>query len=111
MNSTSTEQCLPVNSSSKENGDYKYYSSNNTNPMYKFISYDESDMKTIQEAAHHIRDALSSIVRTRCISVDVQYQPSMCQTCITWSVFDLGLEYGPFTVQSTIPKMLQPLIL
>ena len=111
VHSTSTQHCLPVYSSSKEYSVYKSYSTNNTDSICKIISDDKSDMKTIQEAAHQVRDALSSIVRTRGISVDVQYQPSMCQTCITWSVFDLGLEYGPFTVQSAIPKMLQPLIL
>ena len=69
------------------------------------------EMKNIEEVAGSIRDALSNIVRTRDISVALKHEPSKCLTCVEWSVFDLGSEYGPFLVHSAIPKMLQPFIL
>ena len=74
-------------------------------------SNDIDDMKIIGETARDVRDALSSIVRTRDVSVDLRHKPSKCQTCFQWSVFDSGYEYGPFVGHSAIPKMLLPLIL
>ena len=70
-------------------------------------NYDNS----MNEVVQNIRDALSSIVRTRNISIDLRHSPNKCQTCMQWSVFDLDYEYGPFLVRSAIPQMLVPFIL
>ena len=110
LQSLNKQQCLPIHFSSKENMSDKYFHSN-PNFMCKKVIDDDSEMKTIDEIAHGIRDALSTIVRTRDISVDLKHMPSMCQTCVQWSAFDLGSEYGPFLVNSAIPNMLQPVIL
>ena len=91
--------------------DNEHFHSANTSFTCKNNSDNNNDMKTIHEIAHGIRDALSNIVRTRDISVDIRHKPNMCQTCVQWSVFDVGSEYGPFLVHSAIPRMLQPFIL
>ena len=105
--SISEKHSLWIQSPGKMRGhnsfNYNFTCDRGTNDIY--------DLETIDEVALNIRDALSNVVRTRNLSVDLKHVPSKCQTCIQWSVFDLGHEYGPFVVSSAIPKMLQPLIL
>ena len=80
----------------------------NYNSTYERGTNDVYDLETVDEIARNIRNALSNIVRTRNISVDLRHLPNKCQTCMQWSVFDLDYEYGPFLVKSTIPHMLLP---
>ena len=105
------QQCLPIyslgNDTERKRFNFKTY----TNSTCEKESDDISDMRVIQEVAESIKEALSSIVRTRDFSVALRQEPSKCKTCVQWSVHDLGLEYGPFLVHSTIPKIFQPLIL
>ena len=105
------QQCLPIYSLDN----YKESKSFNFKPTTKSTckeeSVDISDIRLIQEVADNIKEALSSIVRTRDFSVALRQEPSKCNSCVQWSVYDLGLEYGPFIVHSTVPKILQPLIL
>ena len=72
---------------------------------------DTYDIESLDEIAQNIKDALSSVVRSRNLSIDLKHMPNKCLTCIQWSIFDLGHEYGPFVVHSAIPRMLHPLIL
>ena len=79
-------------------------------PAHDRGTNDMNDARNIDEVVKNIHDALSSIVRTRDVSIDLRHVQSKCHTCIQWSVFDVGYEYGPFVTHSAIPKMLQPLI-
>ena len=104
----SKQQSLWIYSTDNITGHNFYY--DYRKPTWDRSSNDIDDIKNIDEVGQNIRDALSSIVRTRDFSIDLRHMPSKCQTCIKWSVFDLGYEYGPFVTHSAIPKMLQPLI-
>ena len=107
--SVSKQQSLWIYSTDNITGHNFYF--DYRKPTWDRSSNDIDDIKNIDEVGQNIRDALSSIVRTRDFSIDLRHMPSKCQTCIKWSVFDLGYEYGPFVVHSAIPKILQPLLL
>ena len=103
----SKQPWLPTYSPRNVMGQYFHFNSNS----WREGGDSMEEMKNIEEVAGSIRDALSYIVRTRDISVALKHKPSKCQTCVEWSMFDLGSEYGPFLVHSAIPKMLQLFIL
>ena len=107
--SPSQLQCLQTLDSYKDGRNFQCDPKTNSTCNNK--TDDISDLILIQDVAYSIRDALSSIVRTRDFSVTLRQESTKCNTCVQWSVYDMGLEYGPFLVHSTIPKVLQPLVL
>ena len=109
--SAPNQQCLPIYSLDNDTESNSFSFKAKTNSTCKKESDDISDIRFIQEVADSIKEALSSIVRTRDFSVALRQEPSKCKTCVEWSVYDLGLEYGPFLVHSKIPEILKPLIL